>query len=410
MSKCNQLQPLEVLQWLWENESTLPTDPTDLLKRVGWVFAQRAGLHPNLSQMGYGLMSEMFRDLTTSDKDTRQVLSGDFAYREHPEGMYSTTSAYTASQKPGWHLTQLHQLYNYDGIAGGEFVFTYTMPPPKGHVPPEPNPSPQAMTDMDSKAHRTSVIWDSVCQRKLVFKKFCFDAHLARFELRGVPLYLMEYEDSTFVMLGARDPNQSFGHAEAPQWEMEFVQFGEPKPEFVHGLYNARTRVASATETRTGDYRVFHAMRAFPQTKKAHWPLDYEAMFPYTGHRGFQATHRLSVLVRENGGSHMNPTDAYYNAMHLVRSMEWIARLVTERGDHGEPGKLLNTELGKALSQKLRRRLVRVARMFLLKSAELAERRRAADPVRKCAACAIETVKSQLALGIEGPDAKRQRV
>ena len=59
---------------------------------------------------------------------------------------------------------------------------------------------------------------------------------------------------------------------------------------------------------------------------------------------------------------------------------------------------------------ELRRRLVRVARAFLLKSAELAERRRAGDPVRKCAACAVEAVKSQLALGIEGPDAKRQRV
>ena len=53
MAKCNQLEPLEVLQWLWENESTLPKNPTDLLKRrVGLCPA--AGLHQNISDMGYG--------------------------------------------------------------------------------------------------------------------------------------------------------------------------------------------------------------------------------------------------------------------------------------------------------------------------------------------------------------------
>lgn len=404
MAKCNQLEPLEVLQWLWENESTLPKNPTDLLKRVGWVFAQRAGLNSNLSDMCYGLMCEMFSDLMTRNGGARQAMSDDFAYREHPVGMYSTTSAYRASQQPGWHLAQVLQLYNYGEIQGGQFVFTYTMPPPKGHVPRKPNPSPHAMTDMHWDAHRASVIWDSVCQRKVVLQKFCFDAYLARFELRGVPLFLLEHEDSTFLVLGAHDPNRSFDHPGAPQWELEFVQFGEPETEFVYGLYNARTRVASATETRTDDYRIFHAMRAFPQAKMADWPPHYEVKFPYTEHKGLQVTHRLNVLLSDDARPNINPTDALLHAMDLVRSMEWIAKLVQREA------RLLNVEIGDALTQQLRRRLVRVARTFLLKSAELAERRRAADPVRKCAACAVEAVKSQLALGIERGDAKRQRV
>ena len=37
---------------------------------------------------------------------------------------------------------------------------------------------------------------------------------------------------------------------------------------------------------------------------------------------------------------------------------------------------------------------------FLVARAQEAEERRAADPVKKCAACAVEAVKSQLALGI----------
>ncbi|MGB1591353.1 MAG: hypothetical protein ACPIOQ_01265, partial [Promethearchaeia archaeon] len=124
--------------------------------------------------------------------------------------------------------------------------------------------------------------------------------------------------------------------------------------------------------------------------------------------------HRLDTLLPDSGHSKINPSDAYHYAMDLVRSMEWIAKLVSDPCHNihkmRKKAELLNVEIGEALTQQLQRRLVRVARTFLLKSAELAERRRAGDPVRKCAACAVEAVKSQLALGIEGPDAKRQRV
>jgi len=49
---------------------------------------------------------------------------------------------------------------------------------------------------------------------------------------------------------------------------------------------------------------------------------------------------------------------------------------------------------------------------FLVARAQEAEERRAADPVKKCAACAVEVVKSQLALGIDNtePSAKRSCV
>ena len=57
----------------------------------------------------------------------------------------------------------------------------------------------------------------------------------------------------------------------------------------------------------------------------------------------------------------------------------------------------------------MRSRIFRIAYKFLLTLGEKAEQRRAADPVRKCAACAVQAAKGQLALGIEKPDAKRQR-
>jgi hypothetical protein len=66
--------------------------------------------------------------------------------------------------------------------------------------------------------------------------------------------------------------------------------------------------------------------------------------------------------------------------------------------------------LSERLSRQRRSRFVRIARTLLLARAQVREEARARDPVKKCAACAIEAVKSQLALGIESITSKRQRV
>jgi hypothetical protein len=63
--------------------------------------------------------------------------------------------------------------------------------------------------------------------------------------------------------------------------------------------------------------------------------------------------------------------------------------------------------LSAQLSHQRRSRFVRIARTLLIHRAQAREEARARDPVRKCAACAIEAVKSQLALGLGH---KRQRV
>jgi hypothetical protein len=63
--------------------------------------------------------------------------------------------------------------------------------------------------------------------------------------------------------------------------------------------------------------------------------------------------------------------------------------------------------LSTLLSRQRRSRFLRIARTLLINRAQEREEARARDPVRKCAACAIEAVKSQLALGLGH---KRQRV
>lgn len=79
------------------------------------------------------------------------------------------------------------------------------------------------------------------------------------------------------------------------------------------------------------------------------------------------------------------------------------------RGNAGIPVAVCLRHLSRRLTMRRRARLLRVARTLLVARAQEAEERRAADPVKKCAACAVEAVKSQLALGIDNtePSAKR---
>ena len=56
--------------------------------------------------------------------------------------------------------------------------------------------------------------------------------------------------------------------------------------------------------------------------------------------------------------------------------------------------------LSARLSRQRRSRFVRIARTLLLARAQAREERVASDPVKKCAACAIQAAKSQLVLGL----------
>ena len=87
-------------------------------------------------------------------------------------------------------------------------------------------------------------------------------------------------------------------------------------------------------------------------------------------------------------------------------------------GDSGNPSakpanvKLATTEDKRREAEvqaEKRREATKLAMAAAEEKAKAEEQRRAADPVKKCAACAVQAAKSQLALGIEGPNAKRQR-
>ena len=80
----------------------------------------------------------------------------------------------------------------------------------------------------------------------------------------------------------------------------------------------------------------------------------------------------------------------------------WAQCRQTGAGDHRA-----FRAIGRLLQQQLERRLVRALRDALLGKAQALEEERARDPVKRCAACAVQAAKDQLVLGLEP---KRQRV
>ena len=140
-------------------------------------------------------------------------------------------------------------------------------------------------------------------------------------------------------------------------------------------------------------------------------------------HRIFTTSHESCVSIKrfrdprvdsEPQFGHWNfYNQMYYNPEHDAilnhnggvsstrRRLEQLAedvKAVTSNGT-SVPWKELPL-LSERLSRQRRSRFVRIARTLLLARAQVREERVASDPVKKCAACAIQAAKSQLVLGL----------
>jgi hypothetical protein len=64
-------------------------------------------------------------------------------------------------------------------------------------------------------------------------------------------------------------------------------------------------------------------------------------------------------------------------------------------------------QFARLVNEQLHARINRIVRQTLLARAQALEEARAQDPVKRCAACAVQAAKDQLVLGLEP---KRQKV
>lgn len=179
-----------------------------------------------------------------------------------------------------------------------------------------------------------------------------------------------------------------------------------------------------------GHYGVFHcvAIRAATMTYARYDPAPAGTCL---AHRLFTTSHESWVSVKRFG---VDPTfqhvpDVGNWAIHnqlfcdpahdpvlehnegtnatrnRLAKLAWNLRAITKHAHAARWTEL--PHLSAQLSHQRRSRFVRIARTLLIHRAQQCEEARARDPIRKCAACAIEAVKSQLALGLGH---KRQRV
>lgn len=126
-------------------------------------------------------------------------------------------------------------------------------------------------------------------------------------------------------------------------------------------------------------------------------------VMPNIGHFSFY--NQVHYNAEMDAWTNHNDTDS--SLQRRLDKLAWTIRAITSSYTRVPQTKL--PLLSAQLSLQRRSRFVRIARTLLLARAQAREEARARDPVKKCAACAIEAVKSQLALGIETAS-KRQRV
>lgn len=394
---------IDVFEWMFENEGAFPTERTPLLKRIGWVFAKRAVLGLVRDEDGdevetdYGFLTETFEKLV--EAPGCRVRRAQYEYRQSVM-RFCTTMAELKSQ-PGWHMAAIHALHQHNNVDGGEFVFSYV---DKGGVP-----------------HSFFMI------------KHDRNLYTARFKLNDLWIVVIEHQYNTFFFIANDGDEGEFprGNTYAawnPTWLFEFVHVTPDTPDFQYVLFDTATKTAAIISTDVENYEVNLRLDSYAQPPVVEAPAgsivlacarpDPQHMrVVHDGMHGLRETHRFEWIMP--GGSHRRHTvicpsqncaltmDVVMSAYNLVLRHAYMRdpmrRVENTRADKRK------ARVDEWLTGQLQRRLVRIVRNFLLARAQAAEERRAADPVRKCAACAVEAVKSQLALGIE-PALKRVRV
>lgn len=375
---------LAVLEWLMDNEHDLPLDDTKLLKCIGWVWASRVERattsFPNYDTCyyeppGHSIAEEVFRAIASDRAKGERGLA---TYSPHLGSMRSTTPSDSVC-KTGWWLRNVMQLWNINcegsELSGGSFLYWYFK---KG--------SKEGGEEEEEEAH--PVYWT----------KYDSDYHVVAFTLAGRWITMMSREHETFF---CRMTGCGVARAFDQPWQLEFVRVLLPHcPTFEYVLYDSNTMVGSVLLTATNTCRT----RLWLHKYRSVEPSDESPFLADAYRDDFSLINRFSRLVITPGTSAAPPPEGLRDVMTMTQSMHFLAEF-----RRYEPAASKTTAISALLEGRARRRLVRVASNFLLAKAQAAEERRAADPVRKCAACAVEAAKSQLVLGIE-PATKRVRV
>lgn len=343
---------LSAFSRIFDREEEMPKDPTSCLRRIGWIVADC--FHRSGDSTGHSLAEE----LRCEAGGRRSELVWDpvrlTAVRNQP------------SVKHGWVLKEVLDTNTCEYVKSAQLRYEYT----------------------------SSVTGE---QHVLQLTTRAGDAHeFAHFFVHGTDFYW--YQNMDFCTFARENLHGN---------RLELVAVRAAT--VVYSYYDRMKNDCLVHRTFTTSHKQGVCVYHFKRPWRVHGRMPEFDHFFLSCHLNYRSEEE-AVLTREY------PEESVYSRLErLSQDLRVVTGLSGEperRAGAGIPKVVPLPHLTRRLTERRRARFVRVARTLLLTKAQEAEERRAADPVRKCAACAVEAVKSQLALGIEPIEsvAKRERV
>ena len=351
----------DVLEQLWEREDDLPSNSTDLLKRIGWKVAQfmydRATSHCNDLHVELSAKCGGDRGHVSLNTHTLEV---------------ARQARYPAS---GWCLSAINHLEVNNNTASAKYEYTYCC---------------ETRNPLDGSRRRHVL---TVAQRGRHYE-------IAIFAVKGHTFYYFGSSDVTAIIKDCDwslhvDPIANRRLATNPHYVIELVS---TKAASVTYVRHDRTNTKSIVETtftncmtRSWNVRTF-VNNAFTNTS------NFTAA-PFGPHAKMTPLHTLvhyneRTMLDDYGDPWMRLESIAAQIVKLTRPVQ-----VSPRGKVA-----LCPLLSAMLTRQLKARMLRIATKLLLVKAQWREEAIAADPVRKCVACAIEAVKGRIGLGMVESD------
>ena len=354
----------DVLEQLWEGEGDLPSDGTDLLKRIGWK------------------VSQFMHDRATSHCDALHTELCAKCPGERAHVSLNTRDLEVARQtqypESGWCLSAIKHMEVNRDTASAKYEYTYCC---------------KTRNTLDGSRRRHIL---TVAQRGHQYE-------IAVFAVNGHTFYYFGSSDVTAIIKDCDwslyvDPVANRRSTTNPHYVLELVS---TKAASVTYVRHDRTTAKSIVETTfTNCMTRSWSVRTF-----VNGAASSRVAAPF-GTRD-RAT-PLHTLVHYNERTML---DDYGNPW---MRLEWVDAQIAKLARPVQGSTLRNVtlfpHLSEMLTHQLKARMLRIARKLLLVKAQWREEARAADPVRKCVACAIEAVKGRIALGMVESDLDDGRV
>ena len=359
------------LEWLLDHEDDLPKDnPTLLLKIIGKWWSMRMA-EAGVSSKWHGLYDEIdaavpSKDGFEYDRRTKRLTNTRLSMGGlRPVG--ASTAVERALAPGGWMLKTILHTENSARIQGGKYEYAH-------------------ISKRTGKVH--NVYW----------AKYAYDEHYAMFLLCGKEIFYFEaskppdanlaagrtqFHSGFFLNAREQEPSNSISGS---SWLFEAVL---PKAACCRYMrFDGKVRSCAVEVHFTNSHRIDHY---------------------FSCNRGyatgmisvFEDARDLKCLVNYDAAFLIPSTSNWDEGREVIEDFQIeLDRFGDTRPEHHKP------HLSALLTKQLRARLSRMGRKLLVTNALELEEIRARDPVKRCAACAVQAAKDQLVLGLE-PPAKR---